>query len=206
MDGKWKYFFYFSGHNKNLNTKTLGVAVADNPTGPFKASAKPIVSTTKGGQMIDSDVFTDPESGQTYFYYGNGQMHYRLLSDDMMSTVGDEYTLTPSGGSLADYAYREGTYVFYRNGIYYFLWSVDDTGAANYHWPMAPPSRPPVPSKWRPTPSSSFRIPVSRSMAQATTQWSTCPAPTIGTSCTTASTRATSTTVPVCTVRCVWIS
>lgn len=133
MDGKWKYFFYFSGHNKNLNTKTLGVAVADNPTGPFKASAKPIVSTTKGGQMIDSDVFTDPESGQTYFYYGNGQMHYRLLSDDMMSTVGDEYTLTPSGGSLADYAYREGTYVFYRNGIYYFLWSVDDTGAANYH-------------------------------------------------------------------------
>ena len=60
-------------------------------------------------------------------------MHYRLLSDDMMSTVGDEYTLTPNGGSLADYAYREGTYVFYRNGIYYFLWSVDDTGAANYH-------------------------------------------------------------------------
>ncbi len=133
MDGKWKYFFYFSGQNKNLNTKTLGVAVADNPTGPFKAAAKPIVSSTSGGQMIDSDVFTDPESGQTYFYYGNGQMHYRLLADDMMSTVGDEYTITPSGGSLSDYAYREGTYVFYRNGIYYFLWSVDDTGAANYH-------------------------------------------------------------------------
>ena len=133
MDGKWKYFFYFSGQNKSLNKKTLGVAVADNPTGPFKASAKPIVQATSGGQMIDSDVFTDPESGQTYYYYGNGQMHYRLLADDMMSTVGDEYTITPSGGSLADYAYREGTYVFYRNGIYYFMWSVDDTGAANYH-------------------------------------------------------------------------
>ncbi len=133
MDGKWKYFFYFSGQNKSLGKKTLGVAVADNPTGPFKASAKPIVSTTSGGQMIDSDVFTDPESGQTYYYYGNGQMHYRLLADDMMSTVGNEYTITPSGGSLSDYAFREGTYVFYRNGIYYFLWSVDDTGAANYH-------------------------------------------------------------------------
>ena len=23
--------------------------------------------------------------------------------------------------------------MFYRNGLYYFLWSVDDTGAANYH-------------------------------------------------------------------------
>ena len=23
--------------------------------------------------------------------------------------------------------------MFYRNGIYYFMWSVDDTGSANYH-------------------------------------------------------------------------
>ena len=28
--------------------------------------------------------------------------------------------------------YREGTYVFYRNGIYYFLWSQDDTGSPDY--------------------------------------------------------------------------
>ena len=41
--------------------------------------------------------------------------------------------LTPKGGSLRDYAYREGGYVFYRKGTYYFLWSVDDTGADNYH-------------------------------------------------------------------------
>ena len=41
--------------------------------------------------------------------------------------------MTPQGGTLQDYAYREAPYVFKRNGLYYFLWSVDDTGAANYH-------------------------------------------------------------------------
>lgn len=133
MNGKWKYFFYFSAHNPALNKKTLGVAVAENPTGPFKASKSPLFTTTSGGQMIDSDVFTDPVSGQTYLYYGNGQLHYRLLSDDMMSVGSTEYTITPAGGTLQDYAFREGVYVFYRNGLYHFLWSVDDTGSPNYH-------------------------------------------------------------------------
>ncbi|MDE6439137.1 MAG: family 43 glycosylhydrolase, partial [Muribaculaceae bacterium] len=34
---------------------------------------------------------------------------------------------------LKDYAYREAPYVFFRNGTYYFMWSVDDTGSPNYH-------------------------------------------------------------------------
>ena len=133
MDGQWKYFFYFSAHNAALGKKTLGVATADSPTGPFKASPQPLFTTTSEGQMIDSDVFTDPVSGQTYLYYGNGRLHYRLLSDDMLSVGDREYDITPSGGTLQTYAFREGVYVFYRNGIYYFLWSVDDTGATNYH-------------------------------------------------------------------------
>ena len=133
MDGQWKYFFYFSANNAAEGKKTLGVATADSPTGPFTAAPKPLFTTTSGGQMIDSDVFTDPVSGQSFLYYGNGRLHYRLLSDNMMSTVGAEYDITPSGGTLSTYAFREGVYVFYRNGLYYFLWSVDDTGANNYH-------------------------------------------------------------------------
>lgn len=132
VDGAWKYYFYFSGQNPTYGRKTIGVAVADNPVGPFVAKPQPLFTSTSGGQMIDVDVFTDPVSGKSYLYYGNGQMHWRLLSDDMLS-VGDEHTITPAGGSLSDYAFREATYVFYRNGVYYFLWSVDDTGSANYH-------------------------------------------------------------------------
>src|SRR5574344_1973525 len=133
MDGQWKYFFYFSGNNTSLNKKTIGVATADSPTGPFTAASAPLFTSSNAGQMIDADVFTDPVSGSSYLYYGNGKMCYRLLSNDMLSTTGSEYVITPSGGSTSTYAFREGTYVFYRNGIYYFLWSVDDTGADNYH-------------------------------------------------------------------------
>ena len=35
-----KYYFYFSGHNAALNRKTIGVAVADSPEGPFTASRR----------------------------------------------------------------------------------------------------------------------------------------------------------------------
>ena len=34
MDGKYKYFFYFSGETGH--GKAIGVAVSDSPTGPFK--------------------------------------------------------------------------------------------------------------------------------------------------------------------------
>ena len=56
------------------------------------------------------------------------------LNDDMVSLKeGTTKIMTPKGGSLQDYAYREAPYVFYRKGTYYFMWSVDDTGSPNYH-------------------------------------------------------------------------
>ncbi|MBQ8050361.1 MAG: family 43 glycosylhydrolase [Bacteroidaceae bacterium] len=132
-DGQWRYFFYFSGNNPSLGKKTIGVATSDSPVGPFTAETKPLITSSNANQIIDGDVFTDPVSGQSYLYYGNGRLCYRLLDESMTKVVGSEYTITPSGGTLSTYAFREGVYVFYRNGLYYFLWSVDDTGAANYH-------------------------------------------------------------------------
>ncbi|MBR3454342.1 MAG: family 43 glycosylhydrolase [Bacteroidaceae bacterium] len=133
IDGQWRYFFYFSGNNPSMGKKTIGVATSDSPVGPFTAESQPLISSSSANQIIDGDVFTDPVSGQSYFYYGNGRLCYRLLDNSMTKVKGSEYTITPEGGSLSDYAFREGVYVFYRNGLYYFLWSVDDTGAANYH-------------------------------------------------------------------------
>lgn len=132
-DGQYKYYFYFSGHNPEKNYKTLGCAVSSSPTGPFTDLGKPMVDTNiTGGQLIDSDVFTDPETGDTYFYWGNGSLVASRLDKDMV-TYHDARVITPAGGSLSDYAFREGVYVFYRQGTYYFMWSVDDTGAKNYH-------------------------------------------------------------------------
>jgi hypothetical protein len=136
MDGQYKYFLYFSGNPVAGGGKQIGVAVADSPAGPFVDSGKALITTspTGSGQQIDPCVFTDPVSGKYYIYWGNGYMAVAELNDDMISLkAGTTKTITPSGGSLSTYAYREGAYVFYRNGKYYFLWSVDDTGAANYH-------------------------------------------------------------------------
>ena len=134
------YFFYFSAHNPQSNRKEIGVAVSDSPTGPFFDSGAPIItdadrpSGARGGQAIDVDVFKDPKSGECYIYWGNGFMAGAELSSDMLSVKKETIALmTPQGGNLQTWAFREGAYVFHRKGTYYFLWSVDDTGSPNYH-------------------------------------------------------------------------
>lgn len=132
----YRYYLYFSGNPKNGGGKQIGVATADSPTGPFTDLGHPMIteSPTGGGQQIDVDVFTDPVSGKSYLYWGNGYVAGAELNKDMLSIKKKTLkVLTPQGGTLQDYAYREAPYVFYRNGLYYFMWSVDDTGSANYH-------------------------------------------------------------------------
>lgn len=125
MGNGYKYYFYFTAAQK------IGVAVADKPEGPFTDSGKPLVeklpSGVSGGQQIDPDVFTDPKTGKSYLYWGNGYMACAELNEDMISIKPESVVvMTP------DDTFREGTTVFYRNGKYYFLWSEDDTRSENY--------------------------------------------------------------------------
>jgi arabinoxylan arabinofuranohydrolase len=125
MAGRYKYFYYFTAAQK------IGVAVADNPTGPFVDSGKPLIADrpqgATHGQQIDPDVFTDPKTGKSYLYWGNGYMAAAELGDDMLSIKPETVTLLKP-----DNTFREGTYVFYRKGTYYFMWSEDDTRSENY--------------------------------------------------------------------------
>jgi hypothetical protein len=125
IDGEYKYFYYFTAAQR------IGLAVADDPTGPFVDSGQPLIDYKPegitGGQEIDPDVFTDPESGKSYLYWGNGYMAAAELSEDMLSIKKNTLKLMN-----IDNTYREGTYVIYRNGTYYFMWSEDDTRSPNY--------------------------------------------------------------------------
>ena len=125
VKGKYKYYYYFTAAQK------IGVAVADHPTGPYVDSGKPLIAEKPeghtGGQEIDPDVFTDPISGKSYLYWGNGYLAGALLQPDMISI--DRSTIrviTP------DETFREGAEVFYRKGKYYFLWSENDTRSEDY--------------------------------------------------------------------------
>ncbi|RPD50721.1 family 43 glycosylhydrolase [Paracnuella aquatica] len=125
VGGKYKYFYYYTAAQK------IGVAVADHPTGPFVDMGKPLIASkpegVKGGQEIDPDVFTDPKTGKSYLYWGNGYMAGVELNEDMVSIKRETMkVLTP------DATFREGTHVLYRNGRYYFMWSEDDTRSENY--------------------------------------------------------------------------
>lgn len=136
-DGSYKYYLYFSAQPIYGSRKVMGVAVADSPTGPFVDLGEPLLAKNHPGckgQLIDVDVFIDPVSKKPYLYWGNSFMAGAEL-DSSMTKIKDETVtvMTPQGGILQDYAYREAPYVFYRNGLYYFMWSVDDTGSPNYH-------------------------------------------------------------------------
>ncbi|MFC4069787.1 family 43 glycosylhydrolase [Actinoplanes subglobosus] len=123
-----KYYFYFSGGLATGNTaKHLGVAVADSPAGPFAdALGKPLVAGgTYPGQMIDPAVFTD-DDGKSYLYWGNGNSYQVPLNDDMISfDPALVKTYKPAN-------YNEGSFVIKRNGVYYFMWSENDTRSADY--------------------------------------------------------------------------
>ncbi|MFA6085685.1 family 43 glycosylhydrolase [Mucilaginibacter sp.] len=125
INGSYKYFYYFAAGQK------IGVATADSPTGPFADLGKPLIDSlpagVKGGQQIDADVFTDPKTGKNYLYWGNGYMAGAELNDDMVSLKQNSTKiLTP------DKHYNEGTYVIYRKGVYYFMWSENDTRSPDY--------------------------------------------------------------------------
>ncbi|KFH45106.1 Xylosidase/arabinosidase-like protein [Hapsidospora chrysogenum ATCC 11550] len=126
-----RYYFYFSGHNPTYDDKTMGVAVADSPLGPFVAHPEPIVTGTEdvatSGGSIDPYVLRDPESGEYYLYWGNGTPVYARLNDDMVSV---DWSTAAGQDGLTDY--REGSFVNYRDGVYHMTYSIDDTRSEDY--------------------------------------------------------------------------
>ncbi|MEI6949868.1 family 43 glycosylhydrolase [Paraflavisolibacter sp. H34] len=125
IGGKYKYFYYYTAAQK------IGVAVAEDPAGPFKDLGKPLIDKhpegVNRGLVIDPDVFTDPKTGKSYLYWGNGFMAAAELNKDMTSLKAGTQTLLHPGRT-----FREGTHVFYRKGVYYFMWSENDTRSPDY--------------------------------------------------------------------------
>ncbi|KAM0693588.1 hypothetical protein Q7P36_006844 [Cladosporium allicinum] len=125
-----KYYFYFSGQNPTYDRKTIGVAVADSPEGPFTAEPTAMILNNEElttGQAIDPDAFLDPLSGKYYFYWGNGSPLVAELADDMVSLKADS---TSNITGLEDF--REGLFMVYREPYYHLTYSIDDTGSENY--------------------------------------------------------------------------
>lgn len=121
--GKFYFFFGANDIQSDAEYGGIGVAVSDSPSGPFRDYlGKPLVDKFhNGAQPIDQFVFKDL-NGQHYLIYG-GWRHCNIarLKDDFMGFVPFEdgtvfREITPQG-------YVEGSFMFFRNGKYYFMWS-----------------------------------------------------------------------------------
>lgn len=125
-----KYYFYFpaiADTSKGLFGMRIGVAVSDNPYGPFTPDPMPI----EGISGIDPNIFEDI-NGEVYIYWaGRGKLMGAKLKDNMRELQSEPVIIDtlPQGGGL-----KEGPFLFERKGVYYFTypWVIDKTEALVY--------------------------------------------------------------------------
>lgn len=155
-----KCYLYFCGNYTLTDRMAIGVAVADNPAGPYKVNDMPLIySTVPGDQSqlpevaqsnnlfvndgyqlsVDDITFKgqtiDPsiftdDDGTSYILFGNGTPAYFKLNADMVSVDPNSYKRVNKGKGLDNYC--ESIYCIKRNGIYHFTWSCNGTDDERY--------------------------------------------------------------------------
>ena len=142
-----KFYWYICAHSKLSNGMAIGVAVSDSPIGPFKdAIGKPLFENGSWDH-IDPTVMIDrptpnpslnggEKKGQAWIMWGNPQVYYAKLNEDMISFDGEvkklDMTEEAFGGPMMskrekgkEYkdSYVEGPWLTKRNGVYQLLYA-----------------------------------------------------------------------------------
>lgn len=108
-----KFYMYCPIHGNGI-----GVLVADSPYGPFTDPlGKPLVWQKEHWDDIDPTVFID-DDGQAYMYWGNPNLYYVRLNEDMISYSGG---INKFGS--APLHYQEGPWFYKRDGHYYLAFA-----------------------------------------------------------------------------------
>lgn len=133
-----KFYLYCPVHKRD-GGMAIAVGVSDSPTGPFKDLGEPLVDEGDWND-IDPTVFID-DDGQAYLYFGNPELRYVLLNEDMISydkTVGvAKIPMTvesfAKGGHMTGTTYAEGPWFYKRNNLYYMVYAAFGEGRKNEH-------------------------------------------------------------------------
>jgi hypothetical protein len=107
-----KYYFYFPAIAKTGGFR-IGVAVADQPYGPFKPEATPI----EGVKGIDPGVLIDKD-GSAYLFHSMGKIFVAKLKPNMTEIEGEAKVIE----NLPEKGLLEGAFAFERNGVYYLTY------------------------------------------------------------------------------------
>lgn len=135
-----KYYAYIPlRRTANGSGEAIGVAVADSPTGPFTDPLnRHLVAYGNWAGDIDPTVYVD-DDGQAYLYFGNPQLRYVKLNEDMISYSGSIVNVpmtVESFGARASFkpeeaesssnrrtTYEEGPWFYKRGDLYYMVFA-----------------------------------------------------------------------------------
>ena len=131
-DGRYYLFFGANDIQNDSQVGGIGVARARNPGGPFEDHlGRPLVDKfVNGAQPIDPFVFKDEDNTYYLIYGGWRHCNAARLNADFTGFVpfpdGTTFKeITPSG-------YVEGSFMFVKDGKYYFMWSEGGWTGPNY--------------------------------------------------------------------------
>lgn len=123
-----KFYLYSPVHKKN-GGMAISVAISDSPTGPFRDLGYPLVDEGDWND-IDPTVFIDND-GQAYLYFGNPELRYVLLNEDMVS-YNEEIGIVKipmtveafgKGSHMTGTTYGEGPWFYRRKNLYYMVFA-----------------------------------------------------------------------------------
>jgi beta-xylosidase len=116
-----KFYWYVAVSHAGMAGKAIGIAVADNPEGPFTdAIGKALITNETIGVTGENKINLDPtvlidDDNQAYIFWGNSQCYYVKLKENMVELDGPVQQT-----SLPDFT--EGAFIYKRNGWYYLLY------------------------------------------------------------------------------------
>lgn len=120
-----KFYWYVAVEHGTIRGKSIGVAVADNPTGPFKDARGSALITndmTKATGIswddIDPTVIID-KNGQAYLFWGNTACYYAKLKPNMTEFDGPIQTVQGLP------RFTEAPWVHEHGGWYYLSYATE---------------------------------------------------------------------------------
>ncbi len=130
-DGAWasqviernkKFYWYVAVKHRTIPGSAIGVAVADNPRGPFHDARGSALITNDMTTSIQSDkddidptVLID-DDGQAYIFWGNAVCYFAKLKANMIELDGPIQIVKLPG-------FEEGSWISKRNGWYYLSYA-----------------------------------------------------------------------------------
>lgn len=119
-----KFYWYVAATHNTIPGKAIGVAVSDNPLGPFTDArgtalvTNDMTTDTKiSWDDIDPTVYID-ERGQGWLFWGNTVLYYSKLKENMIELDGPIKTIQMP-------RFTEAPYIHKRGGWYYLSYAYE---------------------------------------------------------------------------------